>query len=125
MTSRTFQITALLVFFSGMFSLQAAALPASEKNKIESLLSHIAGLTDAQFVRNGKDYNAKNAAKFLRGKWEANEKKINSATDFISVAATRSTTTGKPYLIRLKGQSAKPCGDYLLAELRKIETTAD
>lgn len=125
MTSRIFAITALLVFFSGMCSLHAAGLPALEKSKIESLLSHVAGLSDAKFVRNGKDYDAKSAAKFLRGKWEANEKKIHTATDFISVAATQSSTTGKPYLIRLKGQSAKPCGDYLLAELRKIEAAAD
>jgi Family of unknown function (DUF5329) len=120
MTSRTFQITALLVFFSSMFSLHAAGLPAAEKAKIESLLSHVANLTDAKFIRNGKDYDAKSAAKFLRGKWEANEKNINSANDFIAVAATKSSTSGKPYLIQLKGRPATPCADYLTTELKKL-----
>jgi hypothetical protein len=45
--------------------------------------------------------------------------KINNAKDFITVAATSSSTSGKPYLIQLKGQSATPCGEYLTTELKK------
>lgn len=120
MTSRVFQITTLLVCFGSILGLSAAGLPAAEKSTIESLLSHIGGLTDAKFIRNGKEYDAKSAAKFLRGKWEANEKNIHSATDFITVAATKSSTSGKPYLIQLKGQPATPCGEYLTAKLKKM-----
>lgn len=120
MTSRIFAITAFLVFFSSMLGLHAAGLPTAEKSKIESLLSHIAGLADAKFIRNGKEYDASSAAKFLRRKWEANEKDIHSATDFITVAATKSSTSGKPYLIQLKGRSATPCGEYLTTELKKM-----
>ncbi len=120
MTSRLFPIIALLVFFGSAPGLRAEGLPAAEKTKIESLLSHVNGLADAKFIRNGKDYDAKNAAKFLRGKWEANEKKIHSAADFITVAGTRSSTTGKPYMIQLKGAPPTPCGDYLAARLKKM-----
>ena len=94
----------------------------SETAKIESLISHIESLHDATFLRNGSDYTAKNAAKFLRGKWDANKKEIHSANDFISKAATKSSTTGKPYVIRLKGGVETPCADYLNAQLKKIET---
>jgi hypothetical protein len=121
MTSRTFAITALLVFFASMLGMKAGELPAAEKIKIEALLTHVAGLSDARFIRNGKDYDAKSAAKFLRGKWEANEKKINSATDFIAVAATQSSTTGKPYQIRISKSAPVTCSDYLIAELKRIE----
>ena len=99
----------------------AQALPPAEKAKIEALLSHLAGLTDATFVRNGSAYDAKTAAKFLRKKWEANEKEIMTAADFIARAATASSTTGKPYLIRLKDSPERPCADYLHAELKKLE----
>jgi hypothetical protein len=121
MTSRIFLITALLVFLGSAIGLRADDMPAGEKAKIEALLSHIGGLANAKFIRNGKDYDAKSAAKFLRGKWEANEKKINSAADFIAVAASCSSTTGKPYMIQLKGAPPTPCAEYLTAQLKHLE----
>lgn len=121
MKSRLFQITALLFFFGSILGIKAGELPAAEKTKIEALLTHVGGLSGANFIRNGKDYDSKSAAKFLRGKWEANEEKINSAADFIAVAATQSSTSGKPYMIRIAGTSPTPCGQYLTAQLKKIE----
>jgi hypothetical protein len=117
-----FLFPALILFFASLSGLRAQGLPRAEKTKIEALLTHVGGLQGAKFIRNGKDYDAKTAVKFLRGKWEANEKKVRSAADFISVAATRSSTTGKPYLIRLKDAQPTPCADYLNAQLRKLET---
>lgn len=114
-------IIALVVLFFSAIGLRAEGLPAAEKTKIEALLTHVGGLQDAKFIRNGKDYDAKSAAKFLRGKWEANAKKILSAKDFIEVAATSSTTTGKPYMIRLKGAPPAACAGYLNAQLKKLE----
>ena len=100
---------------------KAADLPAAEKTKIESLISHLETLGDAKFIRNGSEYDAKMAAKFLRGKWEKKAKEIASAKDFIDKAATKSDMSGKPYMIQLKGQPATPCGSYLKAELEKLE----
>ena len=122
MNFRFFPIIALLLFFCSAIGLRAEGLPAEEKTKIEALLTQVGGLKDAKFIRNGKDYDAKSAAKFLRGKWEANAKKIHSAKDFIEVAATRSSTTGQPYMIRLKGAPPVSCADYLIAQLKKLET---
>ncbi len=121
MTSR-FLFPALILFFASLAGLRAEGLPAAEKTKIEALLTQVGGLGDAKFVRNGKDYDAKSATKFLRGKWEANEEKIHCAEDFIAVAATRSSTTGKPYMIRFKGTPPTPCAGYLTAQLKKLET---
>jgi hypothetical protein len=121
-------MNSLPLVFSSLFScLLLAFCPAihaqdatTEKAKIESLISHLEGLNDATFIRNGSEYNAKNAAKFLRGKWESNKKEIATAKDFIDKAATKSSTTGKPYLIRMKNAET-PCADYLTAQLKKIE----
>ena len=116
-------VGALLVLLSTVASpwIRAAEKPLSETDKIEALIKHIEGLKDAKFIRNDSDYDAKTAARFLRGKWRANEKQIKTATDFIDKAASVSSTSGKPYVIRLKGEKEVKCGDYLKEELKKIE----
>ncbi|MFM2221567.1 MAG: hypothetical protein RLZZ553_1315 [Verrucomicrobiota bacterium] len=96
----------------------------SEQAKIEALIQTVESLTDAKFVRNGSDYNAKSAAKFLRSKWDSQRKEVNSAEDFIAVIATRSSTTGKPYLIRPKNGAETPCADFLKEQLKRIEAAA-
>jgi hypothetical protein len=94
---------------------------AAEKAKIEALIAHLGGLKGATFIRNDSGYDSKTAAKFLRRKWEANEKEIKTAADFIAKAATKSSTTGKPYMIRIDGVDM-PCADYLKAQLKKLDS---
>jgi hypothetical protein len=65
------------------FCLRAAEKPNNEKEKIEALIKHLENLKDATFIRNDSDYTSKTAAQFLRRKWEAQEKEIKTATDFI------------------------------------------
>lgn len=106
-----------------------AALPGSaaegpdpkEKARIEALISHVEGLKGAKFIRNGGEYDSKTAGRFLRGKWKDQEKAIHTAADFIALAGTRSSSTGKPYLIRLEAAEAVPCADYLKERLRRLE----
>lgn len=119
---------ALLRCLTGFVLLLATSLPSpaanpalTEKARIESLISQVEGLKDAVFVRNGSDYDAKSAAKFLRGKWQSNDKDIKTATDFIAKAASVSSTTGKPYMIRFKDGKQVKCGEYLTEELKKLE----
>jgi hypothetical protein len=114
----------LLLTLALAASLAAAELPADEKAKIERLIEHVGSLKDAKFVRNDVEYDAATAAKFLKAKWDANSGDIASARDFIEKTATKSSTTGKPYLIRLKqGEATKEVksGDYLLEQLKLLE----
>lgn len=108
----------LLCFFTALPAAETA--PAAEKAKIESLISHIQGLENATFVRNGSDYSAANAAKFLRAKWGRNDKEVKTAADFIAKVASASGTSGKAYLIRFKDGKETPCGEYLTAQLQKL-----
>ena len=115
--------TAISIFLS---LAPAAADPgdkklAPEKGKIEALIKHVEGLGDAKFVRNDREYVAGTAARFLRGKWESNEAEIKTARDFVEKAASVSKTSGKPYLIRFKDGKEVKSGEYLLAELKKLE----
>jgi hypothetical protein len=99
----------------------ADGLPPPEKQKIEALIKHVENLKDAKFVRNDSEYDAKTAARFLRGKWDSNESKIKTARDFIEKAASVSSTSGKPYLIRFKDGKDVKTGDYLSEQLKKLE----
>ena len=90
----------------------------AEKGKIEALIHNVESLKDAQFIRNGSTYNSTNAAKFLRGKWQSKDKEIHTVADFIEKAATFSSTTGKPYLIRFSDGREVKCGDYLKGILK-------
>lgn len=79
-----------------------AAISAHERARIESLIAAVEKLQDAVFVRNGKAYNPATAAKFLRAKWDDRAKDVLTAEDFIDKIATRSSTTGRAYLVRYK-----------------------
>jgi hypothetical protein len=99
---------------------RAEALPASEKQKIETLIKQVANLKDAKFVRNGSTYNADSAATFLRRKWQANQSQVKTALDFIDKVAAFSGTSGKPYLIRFEDGKEIRSRDFLLTELKKL-----
>ncbi|MCW1924376.1 DUF5329 domain-containing protein [Luteolibacter arcticus] len=118
MTRSRFLLHACL-FLAGVPLLNAAELPPEEKAKIEGLISHVAGLKGATFIRNGKDYDAASAAKFLKGKWEAQGKQIRSATEFIEKIGTKSSTTGRAYRIKLADGKETDCGPYLTGLLKK------
>ena len=96
--------------------------PAAERQKIESLIRSVEDLKDAKFVRNGSSYECATAIRFLRGKWEAKDDQVKTAQDFINKVATGSGTSGKPYLIRFKDGREVTSREFLLAELRRLES---
>lgn len=102
--------------------LYAQTLPAAEKQKIETLIKHVGDLKDAKFVRNGSTYEPATAVRFLRGKWDANKAEVKTVRDFIDKVASKSDTSGKPYLMRFNDGKEIPSREFLLAELKKIES---
>lgn len=112
----------LSIFLAIPHFAQAQIVPAAEKWKIEALIKQVGELKDAKFVRNGSAYEPATAVRFLRGKWAANDAKVKTAQDFIDNVASFSGTSGKPYLIRFKDGHELRSRDYLLAELRKLES---
>ena len=98
------------------------AAPEAERQKIESLIKQVGELKDAKFVRNGAIHDVSTAVRFLRGKWEANDADVKTAKDFIDKVASASGTSGQPYLIRFKDGRQTKSRDFLLAELRKLES---
>lgn len=112
----------LLIFAAYPGFSRAQSAPPAEKQKIEALIKQVSSLKEAKFVRNGSVYEPATAVRFLRGKWEANDAQVTTARDFIDKVASGSGTSGKPYLIRFKDGRELQSRDFLLAELKKLES---
>ncbi len=126
---RKFKLVASFILFSLLIVptlVQAQTVLLGEKEKIEALIKVVSQLKTATFMRNGSNYSADTAATFLRLKWRANDSLIKTAHDFIDKIGSISGTSGKPYLIRMRDGSEVNSREFLLGELKKLETvTAD
>ena len=91
---------ALGIFFLIFLTAPAFGQQDIEQSKIEYLISSIAELHDAQFIRNGSEYDSQRAADHLRVKLHYAGGRIKTAEDFIVYCATGSSMTGEPYLIK-------------------------
>src|SRR5262245_7788508 len=99
----------------------AQAMPPAEDAKAKTLLAKVEATKDAVFIRNGSEYNSANAAEFLRRKCAKEWDKLPSAREFLRQCASQSSTSGKPYQIRLAGGAPRPSGEVLGEWLDAIE----
>jgi GH43 family beta-xylosidase len=113
---------AILVLCAAPAASSAAAdKPMTETEKIEALIHAVDTLEGAVFIRNGKEYDCHAAADHMRTKWNWKKGEIKTARDFIRLAATSSSMSGKDYVIRFKDGREVKAADFLLAELEKLE----
>lgn len=101
------------------------AIPATRPamtvaQQVEYLIDTIAKLDGATFIRNDGEYTAANAAALMRFRWERDKGKLKTAEQFVEELATKSSTTGKPYVIRFKDGNEIKSGEYLLKKLAEI-----
>ena len=125
--TRTSSAAAAAAFGAALFlATSAAALAAgpkapSEREKIEALVGAVEKLEGATFVRNGAEHDARAAAEHMRRKWKSAEKEIKTARDFIRAAATKSSTSRKPYVIRFKDGKEVESAAFLTERLETME----
>ena len=93
----------------------------TEGDKIEQLISAVAELQGAKFIRNGVEYSAVEAADHLRMKWRAAGAELSTAEQFIDAVASKSSTTGEPYRIRMPDGETIEAEAYLRTLLGEIE----
>jgi hypothetical protein len=110
-----------LLLLAFAFPMARAAPSGSDAEEIEHLLSYLA-ISDCAFNRNGKWYPALQAAKHLRGKYDYLLAKdlLSSAESFIERAASRSSVSGKPYLVRCGAAGPIESGPWFRAELQRF-----
>ena len=100
MNSRLPIVLGLLLGLAVMLAAPAAP-PAMAEAEITHLLESV-GQSGCDFYRNGSWHDPRSAEEHLRAKYEYLESrdKIITAEDFIEKAATESSLSGRPYLVR-------------------------
>ncbi|NRF66558.1 DUF5329 family protein [Aquincola sp. S2] len=109
---------------SGLAGAAQAGPSAAEMARIERLLAMIGSRRDMRLVRNGQEHDTDTAVSFLRGKLKHYGDDIKTAEDFIERLASRSSTTGQLYWVRLADGRQIPAGDFLRIELARLDKAA-
>jgi len=94
---------------------------ARERLRIHALLDALerSGLV---FIRNGSAHTAQKARVHLEMKLDRSGGRVTTDEQFIDRLASRSSATGRPYLVRLADGSTVEAGIWLRARLAEIDT---
>ena len=78
-------------------------------------------ISNCTFYRNGTWFEASKAADHISKKYKYVQKRglVKRAEDFIQYAATKSSISGKPYLVQCGGGSLH-CAEWLRIELARL-----
>jgi hypothetical protein len=94
---------------------------AREKKRIEHLLQTVESLKGAAFIRNGTEYDARDAGRHLRMKLKLAGDRVKTAEDFIEVCASRSSLSSEAYQIRLPDGTITETAPFFRAKLREFD----
>jgi hypothetical protein len=94
---------------------------AREEARIEYLVASVQALTGAQFIRNGKAYDAHAAAEHLRLKLRSAGARVRTAEDFIRYCASESSVSGQPYQIRFADGHLVTSAEFLREKLAEFD----
>jgi len=92
----------------------------SAAQEIEALIKAVASQNGAVFIRNGSEHSASDAADHLRRKLRSAGSRVNTADQFIEHIASKSSTSGNPYALRLANGKTVDAGEWFRARLAEI-----
>jgi hypothetical protein len=104
----------------------AAAGPSASAEPDEAAQAEIVALLSAvgssgcTFIRNDEPGTASAARDHLERKYRYVRKKLESAEDFIERVASKSSMSGRPYLVECPGKPQQRTRDWLLERLVEI-----
>jgi hypothetical protein len=101
-----------------------AAPPPAAAREIEGLIAAL-GASGCEFQRNGSWYPAKKAEQHLRRKYDylRERDKVATAEQFIALAGTRSSMSGRAYSVRCPGKPVVDSAAWLQGRLRALRAT--
>jgi hypothetical protein len=97
------------------------AVPAradTAHDEIDHLRAYLYGAS-CRFVRNGTEYDTTQAVAHVDQKARSLGSRIHSAEDWIENAASSSSLSGKPYLVRCGGAADVEAGPWFRDELKR------
>jgi Family of unknown function (DUF5329) len=101
----------------------ACALPPAAQTEVDQLLAALES-SGCEFQRNGSWHSAVEAKGHLLRKLKAIERRgsLDSAEQFITLAATASSSSGKAYQVRC-GNEFSTSGSWLQTRLKQLRAT--
>jgi hypothetical protein len=96
-----------------------ADVSESQKPEVVHLLLFVE-TTECAFERNGKKYNGERASKHIKRKYNYFRDQITTTQEFIEYSGTKSTMSGKFYLVYCGDNDPIKSQDWLLEELNKF-----
>jgi len=91
------------------------------QSEINHLLAYLEN-SECQFERNGKIHSGKDTVDHVKKKYNYFKGKIDSAEKFIEYSATKSTLSGKYYMVLCKDKPKIKTQDWLLQELKNYRS---
>ena len=107
---------------TGSKALSANQTSAKNVDETIAYLLDYVSKSDCTFIRNGESHTGVEASGHLNAKYNYFKSAIKSPEDFIQMVATKSTLTGKPYLVKTIDGTVISCADWLgkvLADYRR------
>ena len=105
-----------ILFFVATYVTSMPVFSSDMNAEIEHLLSYVEN-TECLYERNGTMHNGKDAVEHIKKKYNYFKDKINSTEKFIELSATKSTMSGKYYMILCKDKLPVKSQEWLLREL--------
>ncbi|RWA53136.1 hypothetical protein AU476_15040 [Cupriavidus sp. UYMSc13B] len=104
----------------GLTPLIAVAAPPTAQAEIAHLFDYLSG-SACQFNRNGTWYSGKEAVEHLKKKYSYLDDRgaITSTEQFIELGASRSSVSGKPYMVRCPSTEPVVSAVWLKSELAR------
>ena len=113
-------VTWIILYF--LFASQSYAdVPAWQRHEIEYLLNFVKN-TNCIVERNGKIHTGEEAYSHILKKYNYFRNKIKSTEQFIELSASKSTLSGKPYMVSCDGQKSIGTQKWLLDELHNYRS---
>ena len=108
-----------------LFSIPVFAdVPPGQKLEIDHLLNFVENST-CRMARNGKLYDGGDAVSHIKKKYAYFKDKIQTTEQFIELSATKSTLSGKYYMVQCGDGKQLRTRDWLLNELEKYRDNAN
>ena len=106
----------LLIGIIASFFVPALAAADVTEEEVEYLVTTI-GESNCTFIRNGKRYNAADAEKHLRMKYQRGKRYAPTTEDFIEHLASKSSMSKKLYHIDCPGEEVMPSSEWFALRL--------
>lgn len=93
-------------------------VPEGDRHEVDHLLEFLRD-SSCMMERNGKKHSGEDAYAHVKKKYDYFRDEIATSEDFIDYSASKSTMSGKYYLVYCPDQPPRRTRDWLLEELRR------